>query len=223
MSVDIGDVTTVLLDNQVLPYVVEPVLQGVGGPDLAMTQPNTPEGGAILQSSDSFGFNDDPFPAFTYEPDMPSDDPGSGYIEVYEPVIYVPDGFVEEDLYAVEFILNESTGELTINFLFSTDPLDHQSSEYASLTSEEISTGLPKPGLGVEDISPEQAGQVNGSKCTVTITKTTTQHSGSSSWSIKVGVGTYTSSSGSSSTTTTTTRTYEGTLINGRCMVRDGR
>jgi hypothetical protein len=176
----------------------------------------------LLATGDASGLDDEIMPAFTYDPNMPSDDAG-GHIDIYEPAIYVPEGFVADDLYELEFILDQSTGVLTINLYFSTDPLDHQGSLSGFSDPELIGMNgfLTEPILG--DLSPEQNGPANGSRCTVTITKTTTTTSPSSSFTFLGGLVNYTSNSGGSSTTTTKTYTVEGVLVNGRCLAKSGR
>lgn len=227
MSFDNVGGTTLLLDNQVLSCVGDTIALVGDGPQLAdalaLSNVTPKDGGAILQpGDDASDLDDDLLPAFsTYEPDMPVDDGGGGYIEVYEPTIYVPEGFVADDLYAVEFILDASTGVLTINLLFSTDPLDHQMAVSASLNSFGTATDALTMDLGVGDILPTQAGQAAGSKCTVTITKTTSTTSPSSTVSLFGGIWGH--STGSTTETTTRTVTVEGRLVNGRCVATTER
>ncbi|HEX8126328.1 MAG TPA: hypothetical protein VF548_12170 [Allosphingosinicella sp.] len=220
MSLDNVGGTTILLDNQVLPYVDMPDLASGQGPSLvsalALVSAASAENNAVLQpDADTLVLDDGGEPFFApFEPDMPVDE-GGGSIEVYEPSIYVPEGFVADDLYAIEFILNQSTGELTINLHFSTDPLDHQLGMGASLDSGDILT--LDPGLG--GISPEQGAPANGSRCTVTITKTTTHTNPTSSVTLLGGLINFTYGSGGQSETTTQTIQVEGKMINGRCVV----
>jgi hypothetical protein len=159
-------------------------------------------------------------PSFTYEPIMPGEE-GGGYIDVYEPVINVPEGFDPEHHYATEFILDVATGVFTIHLHFSTDPLDYQLAGSAALMSLD-GMGQQTIDLGLGDVLPANA-PANGSRCTVTITKTTTQNSSSSSFSFKSGVVNYTHNSGGSSVTTTRSYSYEGQLKNGRCVAVNGR
>jgi hypothetical protein len=220
MSFDIVGDTTLLLDNQVLPYVDVPGLASDQGPGLvsalALVNAASAENSPVLQpGADTLVLDDLGEPAFApLEPEMPDED-GGGSIEVYEPAIYVPEGFVADDLYAIEFILNSSTGELTINLHFSTDPLDHQLGMGASLDSGDIL--ILDPGLG--GISPEQGAPANGSRCTVTITKTTTHTSPTSSVTLLGGLINFTYGSGGQSETTTQTIQVEGKMINGSCVV----
>jgi hypothetical protein len=221
MSFDYVDVTTALLNNPVPAYagdLVSAAVEGLALDDaLALGNPGSSGGDAILQS-DTSGLDVTEDPSFIFYVDTPSDDAG-GHIEVSEPTIYVPEGFVADDLYAIEFVLDQSTGVLTISLHFSTDPLDHQ---LAMGTSSDLvgaaSTGLVF-GSDPGDLSPEQAGPGNGAKCTIVLTKTTTQTSPTSTVTFFFGLMNYSSNSGSSTTTSTKTITVEGNMINGRCVV----
>lgn len=213
---------TLLLDNQVLPYVDVPALAGDQGPSLVSalvseSATSSKDDIVLQQDADRLELDDEGEPLFAlFEPDMPVDD-GGGSIEVYEPSIYVPEGFVADDLYAVEFVLDQSTGELTINLYFSTDPLDHQTSMSALWDP----TGSLMVDQGLGDIFDGQAASAGGSRCTVTITKTITQASPTSTTTITLLGGLVSISRGSGGQTETTTQTIsvEGRMINGRCVV----
>lgn len=218
--------TTPILDIQ-FPNTGEPAGVEVQGADLVsvLAQLGAGAENSAMNAVPGHGVLDDSAePSFIfYDSDPLGDGVGGGYIEISEPLVFAPEGFTADDLYAVELILDPITGVLTINLCFSKDPLDFQVLEASlsgSSAAEMVSSAFD---LGLGDLSPTDAGPAAGSKCTVSITKTTTQTSGSSSWSFKVGVANYTSNSGGTSTTSTMTRTYEGTLVNGRCVVRNGR
>jgi hypothetical protein len=220
MSFDVIEGTTILLNTQVLRYTDVPESAGDSGNSLvsalALMNSASTESNAVLQAdADSLELDDGGEPSFApFEPDMPVED-GGGSVEIYEPTIYVPEGFVADDLYAVEFILNQSTGELTINLYFSTDPLDHQLSMVAS--PDAVGMLVLDPGIG--DISPDQAAPANGSRCTVTITKSSTQTGPSSTISFLGGLVNFSYGSGGQSETTTQTISVEGKMVNGRCVV----
>jgi hypothetical protein len=215
MSFDFVDGTNILSNNQLLP--VMEVGQGDGAHNLVdlLSQMRAPqEDEPILQRADDQ--LDDLLPAFTINPDMPSDDGGGGgYFEINEPVINVPEGFAAADLYATELILDPMTGVLTMKLYFSTDPLDFQALRLSPML-DSLSSQFE---LGPDSLAQQQA---NGSKCVVTVTKTTTTTSGSSSFSILFGLWTWTSNSGGTSSTTTTTVTLEGVLVNSRCFINRG-
>jgi hypothetical protein len=224
MSFDNVDGTSPVLVTSGFSYIdsaIPQVEQGASlGHVLGLLEADRGENDLVLQpTADAFDLDGDVDPLLiNYEPDMPTDGGGGGNIEVYEPAIYVPAGFVADDLYAVEFILDSLTGVLTINLLFSTDPLDHQSS---LLASSSLLAPLSDAFVIDPDFDDPTAMQApaNGSRCTVVLTKTTTSNSGSSSVSFLGGLISYTVNSGSSSTTTTTTITVEGQMVNGRCVV----
>lgn len=166
---------------------------------------------------------DEPAPLGTfYYDDQLDPGTGGGYVEVTEPPFYAPDGFYGEDLYAVEFVHDAATGLLTIYLHFSTDPLDFAAPGESTVSYSPLATdGLamtPEVGL----VSPVEAGNP-GSRCTVTITRTTTQNSGSYTVNFNTGVLNGSRTSPSTSTTTTTSVMVEGTLVNGRCVLRTTR
>lgn len=162
-------------------------------------------------------FEDDTGPSFIlYNEDVINEGGGGGVETIYEPAIYAPEGYSGEDLYAIEFVHNESTGEMVIYLYFGADPLASPTPRDASLLSGAAQTlGLTSdPGLG--DIVPLQQAR----SCTITITRTTTQNSGSYTVNFNTGVVNGSRTSPSSSVTTTTSVSVQGTLINGRCVVR---
>jgi hypothetical protein len=152
------------------------------------------------------------------DPDVVGDS-GGGYVQVSLEPMYPPDGFVPEDLYAMEFIHNASTGELTILLHFSKDPLDHSDGAgvLAGDTVEPLFGGIRQD----FDFNPEtnQAPSVYP-KCTVTKTVSTTQHSGSYTVQVDTLLFKGSRTSPSESTTTTYTVTVDGYVINGRCVVK---
>lgn len=242
MSFDNVGGTTPVLDTQVLTYIgdCEPfpsegsdlsaaiaalTQSGEGASPILHSTENSMEFGAGADPADTGvatvgDLDDDVTPVNLFYLDEPTDDGGGGgYFEVSEPVIYVPEGFTVNDLYATEFVLDTTTGIVTINLCFSTDPADFQIAG-STLTSP-LAPMASTIDFGLDGPSPLQQG--NGSKCVVTITKTTTTTSGSSSFTFLGGLVNYTSNSGGSSTTTTKTLTMEGILRNGRCVLTNGR
>lgn len=224
MSFDCIGQANPILDIQ-LPYAGEPAEVGVSGADLVSVLAQLgagAENSAVIANPGGAVLDDSAEPFFIfYDPDPVGDVSGEGYIEIYEPLVFAPEGFTADDLYAVELILDPVTGILTINLWFSKDPLDFQVSEASPSSSPTSEMGSPALELGLADLSEADAAPAPGSKCTVSFSKTTSQTSPSSSWSIKVGVANYTSSSGSTTTTTTTTYTVEGYLVNGRCVAKN--
>lgn len=219
MSFDHVGGTTALLNNPVLVYADGLIATAADGPSLehalALRGSSSSEVDAVLQS-DGSGLEGTGDPSFTFYVDTPTDDVG-GHIEVSEPAIYVPDGFVADDLYAIEFVLDPYTGVLTISLHFSTDPLDHQSAMGTSSDLLGPASTVLASGSDPADILAEQAG--NGSRCTIVLTKSTTQTSSTSTVTFLFGLINYTSNSGGSTTTMTRTITVEGTMRNGRCVV----
>jgi hypothetical protein len=225
---DIIGGTAPILELQALPYVgdhvsIETPLSLIDALSMPVVAPG--ESREVLEDiqkiRDTSEGNREEEPELSFiflNPDVITND--GGYIEIYEPVIYVPEGFDADDLYAVEFVLNEITGLMTISLYFSSEPRDLLAAADASLASSASLLGLLplEPGLG--DVSPLQAG---GSKCTVTLTTTTTQTSGSSTVSFMGGLVNYTTSAPTSTRTTTKTIAVEGTMVNGRCVVSGDR
>ncbi|HEX8239288.1 MAG TPA: hypothetical protein VF574_06055 [Allosphingosinicella sp.] len=219
MSFDYVDGAIASLNNQVSSYAGEPISAMDHGPSLvdvlaAQNSASIKDEGILQPNSDMAEIDDPADPSSILYLDLPSDDPG-GSIEVSEPAIYVPEGFTADDLYAVEFILDPTTGVLTINLLFSTDPADHQPSMSALGSISPSTDALMLDSGG--DVSPVQANPSGGSRCTITLTKTTTQTSPTTTVSLFGGIVSHTS--GSTTETTTRTITVEGHLVNGRCVV----
>lgn len=224
MSFDNVSGITPILDIQGLPYIGNAVLQEALEPSLvtalASASSAVPESGLILRTDDDASTLDGGVGPFSssFELDTPIDD-GCGYIAISEPTIYVPEGFDVDDLYAVEFILDSTTGVLTINLLFSTDPLDFQMGMIGSLSAMALVSDNLIIGSDFGDISAAQAAPTSGSRCTVTLTKTVTQTSPTSSVTLFGGLVSFTMTSGTTTTTTTKTISVEGQMVNGRCVV----
>ena len=151
---------------------------------LALHGASSSQENAVLQS-DTSGLEGTGDPSLTFYVDTPTDDVG-GHIEVSEPAIYVPEGFVADDLYAIEFVLDPYTGVLTISLHFSTDPLDHQSAMGTSSDLVGAESAVLAFGSDPSDLLAEQAG--NGSRCTIVLTKSTTQTSSSSTVTFLFGL-----------------------------------
>lgn len=151
---------------------------------------------------------------FYEQPGIGDDQPG--YIKVYEPAIYAPEGYTADDWYATEFILDAATDTLTIILHFSTDPLDHGGTLLAPDDYTLYSADTVSIGTGLDEVVPLE----QGTRCTVTITRTTTQNSGSTTVGLTGGIIGGSRTSPSTSVTTTTTISVQGTLVNGRCVIQ---
>ncbi|MEA3051283.1 MAG: hypothetical protein QOG72_186 [Sphingomonadales bacterium] len=142
MSIDIADIASLSFQNQAsLTTSVDPVSLIETGASLeaALSLANSHNGDLVDVLASAWPGQSDGFGDLGGLPADASaagweiiDDSGGGYIDVYAEPVYAPEGFCAEDLYEIEFLLDTSSGELTILLHFSQDPLDYNAAGLSS-------------------------------------------------------------------------------------------
>lgn len=119
----------------------------------------------------------------------------------------LPPEYYLDQIYAVEFILDEATGEVTTNLYLDDGYTDGYGYGAGSSTA----------------MAPDDGGitssRTQAPKCVMTLSKQTTTVTGSGSVSANLGILGGSRSTGSTTTTTTRTLAVDGRFINGRCVI----